>query len=519
MMSTEEGKPRVSIFSIAHLSDTERMFFVSLLLNQMLGWMRAQSGTTSLRALLYMDEIYGYLPPTANPPSKKPLMTMLKQARAFGLGVLVATQNPVDLDYKALANMGTWFIGRMQTERDIARVLDGLAGAAEAGGGTFDRQEMETLIAGLDSRVFLMNNVHDDGPSVFHVRWVMSYLRGPLTRRQIKTLMDPCRERFQPRMKKSAPVNPMGMAMSSPEEPEGKRPVVGRGVEEFFVKYAGGSDDIVYKPCLLRETKVHFSSRKTGLDGSKNVRFINPIGKDAIDWETECACHVPLKEFAGEPGEGAGFEELAGYAMNAENYKLVKEQFEDWIYRNQRVELFHSPLYDMYSQLGESEGDFRSRLDLKGREVRDAAVARLRKSFESKLRSKTGQLQRAELAVEREKAQADSASLQAGTSILGGLLGSLLGRKSRRSSVSSATRALKQRKDVEIAREKVRMIADDLAALESDLAAEVAELRERFEAHTTELEPELVKPYKKDIEIKSVSLLWLPYNRDGQPVW
>jgi len=295
MMSTEEGKPRVSIFSIAHLSDTERMFFVSLLLNQMLGWMRAQSGTTSLRALLYMDEIYGYLPPTANPPSKKPLMRMLKQARAFGLGVLVATQNPVDLDYKALANMGTWFIGRMQTERDIARVLDGLAGAAEAGGGTFDRQEMETLIAGLDSRVFLMNNVHDDGPSVFHVRWVMSYLRGPLTRRQIKTLMDPCRERFQPRMKKSAPVNPMGMAMSSPEEPEGKRPVVGLGVEEFFVKFAGGSDDVVYKPCLLREAKVHFSSRKTGLDGSKNVRFINPIGKDAIDWEIECACHVPLK--------------------------------------------------------------------------------------------------------------------------------------------------------------------------------------------------------------------------------
>jgi len=205
--------------------------------------------------------------------------------------------------------------------------------------------------------------------------------------------------------------------------------------------------------------------------------------------------------------------------MNAGNYKLVEEQFEDWIYRNERVELFHSPLYDMYSQLGESEGDFRSRLDLKGREVWDAAVAGLRKSFESKLRSKTGQLQRTELAVEREKAQADSASLQAGTSILGGLLGSLLGRKSRRSSVSSATRALKQRKDVEIAREKVRIIADDLAALESDLAAEVAELRERFEAHTTELEPEVVKPYKKDIEIKSVSLLWLPYNRDGQPVW
>jgi len=196
MMYTPEGKPRISIFSIAHLSDSERMFFVSLLLNQMLGWMRSQSGTTSLRAMLYMDEIYGYLPPTANPPSKKPLMTILKQGRAFGLGTLLATQNPVDLDYKALSNTGTWWLGRLQTERDKARVLDGLEGAAASQDGGFNRQDMEELLAGLGSRVFLMNNVHDDAPTVFHVRWVMSYMRGPMTRRQIKTLMDPKRDAF-----------------------------------------------------------------------------------------------------------------------------------------------------------------------------------------------------------------------------------------------------------------------------------------------------------------------------------
>lgn len=122
---TPAGKPRMAIFSIAHLNDAERMFFVTLLLGQLVGWMRAQSGTTSLRALLYMDEIFGYFPPVANPPSKLPLMTLLKQARAFGLGVVLATQNPVDLDYKGLANTGTWFIGRLQTERDKARVLEG----------------------------------------------------------------------------------------------------------------------------------------------------------------------------------------------------------------------------------------------------------------------------------------------------------------------------------------------------------------------------------------------------------
>ena len=197
MLYHDDGRARISIFSIAHLDDRERMFFVSLLLNQMLGWMRSQSGTTSLRAMLYMDEIYGYLPPTANPPSKKPMITILKQGRAFGLGVLLATQNPVDLDYKALSNIGTWWLGRLQTERDKMRVLDGLEGASAGQSGSFDRREMEELLAGLGSRVFLMNNVHEDAAVVFHVRWVMSYLRGPMTRRQIKTLMDPKRDAFE----------------------------------------------------------------------------------------------------------------------------------------------------------------------------------------------------------------------------------------------------------------------------------------------------------------------------------
>src|SRR6185312_14435262 len=185
------GKPRLAIFSIAHLNDAERMFFVSLLLNQTLGWMRTQSGTTSLRAILYMDEIFGYFPPVANPPSKLPLLTLLKQGRAFGLGVVLVTQNPVDLDYKGLSNTGTWFIGRLQTERDKARVLEGLEGIAAGTGQKFDKQEMEQLLAGLGNRIFLMNNVHDDEPELFETRWALSYLRGPLTRAQIKLLMDP----------------------------------------------------------------------------------------------------------------------------------------------------------------------------------------------------------------------------------------------------------------------------------------------------------------------------------------
>ncbi len=204
LLYTDKGRPRVSIFSIAHLSDSERMFFVSLLLNEILGWVRSQSGSGSLRAIIYMDEIFGFFPPVAEPPSKRPLLTLLKQARAFGVGVLLATQNPVDLDYKGLANAGTWFIGRLQTERDKDRLLEGLEGVAAGSAGKFDRGKTEEILAGLGKRVFLLYNVHEDAPVTFQTRWTLSYLAGPLTRMQIKTLMDP-RRPAQPVVKAAPP--------------------------------------------------------------------------------------------------------------------------------------------------------------------------------------------------------------------------------------------------------------------------------------------------------------------------
>src|ERR1051326_3196893 len=248
---TQTGKPRLSIFSIAHLGDAERMFFVSLLLNQVLGWMRTQSGTTSLRAILYMDEIFGYFPPVANPPSKLPLLTLLKQARAFGLGVVLATQNPVDLDYKGLANTGTWFIGRLQTERDKARVLEGLEGIAAGTGQTFDKQGMEQILAGLSNRIFLLNNVHDDAPEVFETRWAMSYLRGPLTRAQIKSLMDPVKSATATATTTSAtaaagPSTPPVVGAAATQQ----RPILPAEITQYFlpVRSAG---TVSYQPMLL----------------------------------------------------------------------------------------------------------------------------------------------------------------------------------------------------------------------------------------------------------------------------
>lgn len=525
MMHAPDGKPRISIFSIAHLSDAERMFFVSLLLNQMLGWMRTQSGTTSLRALLYMDEIYGFLPPTQNPPSKKPLMTMLKQGRAFGLGCLLATQNPVDLDYKALSNIGTWWLGRLQTERDKARVLDGLEGAAASQDGRFDRRSMEELLAGLDSRVFLMNNVHADAPTLFHVRWVMSYLCGPLTRRKIKTLMDPKRDQFtsassqQNSGKPSG--NPMAMPGNSPKVETGNRPIVGNGVTEYFVPFAREADDITYHPALLREAKVHFSSSKRGIDGSRLIRFTNAMNDQGIDWDHNISCPHPIKALDEKPRKGCGYEELPGFAMNSNNYTQVKKDFADYIYRNERVEIFHYPLFKAYSKLGESEGTFRGRLAQQAREIRDATVEKLRDKYEGKIKTKVGQRERAEHTLAREEAESSSAAWQTGAKILGGLLGGLFGgrRSSSSATLNSATRAYKQRSDVKIAERKIETIQDDINDLQTELEEEIKQLDTQFDPTTVALENIAIKPYKKDINVTSACLIWLPYDRDEQPMW
>ena len=523
MLHTPAGKPRISIFSIAHLGDTERMFFVSLLLNQMLGWMRSQKGTTSLRALLYMDEIFGYLPPSANPPSKRPMMTILKQGRAFGLGCLLATQNPVDLDYKALSNIGTWFLGRLQTERDKLRVLDGLEGAAGSQNTKFDRASMERLLSGLGNRVFLMNNVHEDAPVIFHVRWVMSYLTGPLTRSQIKLLMDPNRGEF---MKipsaTAAEANPMGIPGMNPVNTP--RPNVGAGVSEIFVPPAGDGSDIIYKPHLLRIGVVHFSSAKADLDGSRTIRFVNPITTTGIDWQT--SVDAPAKLLETEPVAGAGFAELPGFAMNAVNYKQVEKDFAEWLYRNERAEIFSCPAVKTWSQLGESEANFRARIIHQAHEARDGAIEKLRATVAKKVATLEARLRTAEGQLLKEKAESNSAKMQAGVSVLGGILGAIFGRKAGlgsitrgSSSISKATGAYKQHQDVANAEAKIEGVAGEIQAIQEELEAGIAKLTESFDPASLPLETESIKPTKTDVEVETVALLWLPCDARGEKSW
>ena len=511
MLHDPTGKPRISIFSIAHLDDTQRMFFVSLLLNQMLGWMRTQKGTTSLRALLYMDEIFGFLPPTANPPSKRPMMTILKQGRAFGLGCLLATQNPVDLDYKALSNIGTWFLGRLQTERDKLRVLDGLEGAAGSQNAPFNRKEMETLLSGLGNRVFLMNNVHEDHPVLFHVRWVMSYLTGPLTRGLIKTLMDPKRAAFESGGKtQDAAANPMAMPGVS-SATAGTRPAVAAGVREFFS--TASRDGIIYQPHLLRAGRVRYSNAKTGVDESREVRLVNPILTSGIDWDTQVD---PPQDTSDSPAAGAGFSELPGFAMNATNYKQVEKQFADWLYENDRLEVFSCPALKTWSKPGETEGEFRARLTHLAHEARDAAVEKLRATAAGKIRTLESRIRTAQVRVEKEKAEANAAKMQAGVSVLGGLLGGLLGRKVNMTTLSRGsaaigrtTTAYKQHQDVANANARVEDLAKDMDILQAGLEAEISRLAEEYDAANLKLETETLKPTRTNVKVEMVALLWM----------
>jgi len=528
MFYTADGKPRVSIFSIAHLNDTERMFFVSLLLTQLLGWMRSQSGTTSLRTLFYMDEIFGYFPPVANPPSKAPLLTLLKQARAFGLGIVLATQNPVDLDYKGLSNTGTWFLGRLQTERDKERVLDGLEGAAAGGAGRFDRKRMEQILAGLGQRVFLMNNVHEDAPVVFQTRWAMSYLRGPLTRTQIKQLMDPVKTSHPqpgPAVETAAPA-----PKARPTAPASARPVLPPKVPQFFLPVRdpqpeGGS--LHYEPMLLGIGTVYYANAKIGVTAKKEVCLLAEYsdGPSRVDWDDAREAKLLENDLEKTPHDpDSSFGELPPEISNPKSYVAWGNAFKEWAYRNKQLELFKSPSLKVVSEPGESERDFRIRLTQAAREERDRQIERLRQKYVPKIATLQDRIRRAEQAVGREKAQATQQKISTAISFGATLLSALTGRKTvSQSSLGRAAttargagRTMKEAQDVARAEENVEELTKQLADLQALLDQETEAIRASADPLAESLETCEVRPKKTDISVELVSLAWFPYWRDGK---
>jgi hypothetical protein len=529
LLHTPAGRPRLSILSIAHLAEPERMFFVTILLNEILSWVRSQPGTSSLRAILYMDEVFGYFPPTANPPSKTPMLTLLKQARAYGLGIVLATQNPVDLDYKGLSNTGTWFLGRLQTERDKARVLDGLEGASAVTGLKFNRSQMEATLGALGARVFLMNNVHDEGPVVFESRWCLSYLRGPLVRGQIQTLMSAYRQRSSGQASAAPAPPPSGSdkpaqaaaptaTVARPAAgAAGQRPLVAAEAGEFFMPRrtaAGASVPLVYRPALFGAARLHFVDAKAKVDHWQAVSILVSVDNDLADsmWDQTQTVVENESDFKEQPEPGADFAPLPSELSQPKNYAKWRKSLAEHLYRTETLSLWSAPLLKEVSRPGESQAEFRIRLQQRAREERDQAVARLRQKYAAKIAASDNQVRRAQDRVAREKSQLQNQTLQTVVWVGSSILRALMGRKGTSlsgaaSAARSAGRSAGKHGDIGRANAELEAMQQKHADLAAQVQAEIAQLDTA--SAEVELAEYVVRPRKSDISVRKVALAWV----------
>ena len=523
LLYTDQGKPRLSIISIAHLSDSERMFFVTILLNELLGWMRTQAGTSSLRAIFYMDEVYGYFPPTAKPPSKPPMLVLLKQARAFGLGIALATQNPADLDYKGLANIGTWFLGRLQTQSDKARVLEGLERAAAQTGSKFDRGAMEQTLAALGSRVFLMSNVHDDTHTIFQTRWAMSYLRGPLSRDQIQKLMAPRRQELSGGEKNiAATVDSVSSSSPTAALAKNMRPIVPNDIaERFWLPSKPPLDGrrLVYRPGLLATVSCHYVRAASGLDAwvdkSLVYQFDQQLANDV--WLKSREMPPNVLELSGQPEDGYGFSELPAEMLNSKKHKSWEKDLADHLYRRLPAKLFQCVELKKASQLGQDELDARMSWGHEIRELRDAEKEKLRAKYAGKLDSLESKIRTAQQRLDREQVQYDqekwNTALNVGQTVLGWLVGNKV--RSRSATAGrSLGRAAQERNQTRLATDQLEDLIVEKSDLEHECDEEVNALGERYRPESLTLEAIEVPCRKGDVKVNLLALLWIPYEVD-----
>jgi hypothetical protein len=543
LLYTPEGKPRLSILSIAHLGDEERMFFVTLLLNEVISWMRSQSGTSSLRAILYMDEVFGYFPPTANPPAKKPMLTLLKQARAYGVGCVLATQNPVDLDYKGLSNAGTWLLGRLQTERDKARVLDGLEGASAEAGAKFDRAMMERTLSALGKRVFLMNNVHDSQPTVFQSRWALSYLAGPLTRTQISTLMA---DRKAATAATAPPVPSLSRGWNQPSTVAGgdraqggslreatgrgdeagtsvgtssvtsaaaSRPLLAGDITQRFVPFEAASPaeaQPTYRPALLGHGRIHYVQAASKLDVWHFVAALKPVdGELAPSPWTGAQMLGELPKLEAEPTAGAAFAPLPGTLGQRRTYITLMRELEDWLYQTRRFTQFKCEELNLASEGNETEAAFRKRAapllqahrKRQAIEKRAAEIARLEKAIAD------AEADRSEHRWWFLSLLGNAAARFAEIFVTG-----LLGRRSRKQLVTSTlwNQAMKSRRLAAQAKKTMQESATALEKLKADEEAELSRLDVPMPPAVVPLTKIDVAPRKADVDVDEVLLVWIP---------
>jgi len=533
LLYTPSGKPRHSIFYIAHLSDPERMFFVTLLLEQIITWIRQQSGTTSLRALLYFDELFGFFPPVANPPSKQPLLTLLKQARAFGLGVLLTTQNPVDIDYKGLSNAGTWFIGKLQTEQDKARLLDGLQSVSAAAGSALDRAQLDRIISALDSRVFLLHNVHEEQPVIFYTRWAMSYLRGPLTRPQVRQLM--AEVKAEAAAIAAAAREPTGYSNIPPALPpnvaQALLPVrfsfssaVASLEKELGHRVEAAETALVYEPRLLALAKVHFVDRTRRVSESRRVGFLaHPSHLGAfIRWQDAEPMELGPSELENRPEPSALFGPVPSELNSASKLKAIAKDLGDYLYREQVFNLLYNPELKLYSRPGESDRDFRIRAQQVAREKRDGEVEKLRKKYQRQLDRLQNRLVREERELTEDQAKYEARKreevISAGETVVG-MLGIFGRRRTTGLSRTATKRRLTSQAKADIAESEAEIarLQAEIEDMRRMMQEEAEAISEKWAATLDQIETYGVKPRRKDVDVELVALTWAPYWEIGHP--
>ncbi len=510
LLYTPAGRPRVAIFSIAHLEDAERMFFVTMLLGRLIGWMRRQEGSTGLRCLLYMDEIAGYFPPNASPPAKRPMLMLLKQARAYGLGIVLSTQNPVDLDYKGLANIGTWFIGRLQTRQDQDRVLDGIAG----GSSRFDRSGLRRILAGLRGRNFLMHSARRDEPVLFETRWVLSYLKGPISLAEMRPLLQRAgKEMTEPPLDRAACDVAAGTGTSE------TLPLLAQGIGHCFVPPPVAADSLQFAPWLAGSARVRFYSQRRGIDQTEEVLFRLPIPEEArVDWTEAEPYPVDPADLAGSPPAGATFLIPPSWLQERRNLKPEEKAFAGYLYHSRRLELMRVEKLKLESRPGESEAAFRQRVASLLREKREAEAAKVEERFRRKQRQLETRLEKARARLEKEEGDVRARGVDTALSFGVALFGALFGRKALSVSTASRTargmrsagRLMKEKGDVQRARDELARLEEEMESLSLELQEKLAAIRERFDQERFPLQRFALAPRRSDIFDVRVCLLWEP---------
>ena len=540
LFEKKAGKVPVNIFYIAHLNDNERMFFLSLLLNEIVDWIRKQSGATDLKYLFYMDEIYGYLPPyPQNPPSKNPLMILMKQARAFGLGVVLVTQNPKDIDYKALTNTGTWFIGKLQADTDRERVMEGLRGILDASGDSLDAAEINNLLASLKKRVFLVKNVHESGVKLFQTRWAISYLAGPLTREQIKDLVLP--EKAVPQQGDVPPGVPPYMPSFAPPQPPYSPPPVPSAAPppiptagplpvtpsmptrsdllpfapqpetpiEYLYESSADSRGKSYSPYLYLQGELIFDDNQLGIYVRKKYFASVPMEAN-IDWR-ESKLEETEVEYSSEPDTGVlGYETLKT-KFNYSALRNMQTSFKNYLFAQHVLKLLINRDLKLVSEVDEAEEAFRTRCRGVVEKMIDKEIEKLKDTYARKIERLEDRIEREKIKVQKLKKEASSKRTEEFLSIGESVLGVLLGGKSVRGLATAARRrrsTASASDRVKLGKTNLSQLEEDILQLQEELEDKIADIEDKHYERADKIEPFDVRLEKEDIIIARQSILW-----------